>query len=510
MFGIEIWITFVASFIASIWGLIQIGRHFDKEDDPKTKELRKQVGRWLSGQEGSSLEIQLKEINQTFLCLFDHVFSVKQSVVENIIWAGLLLSPVILTALRMSRSLLDNPADALLTTIVLAFSLSLGVAIGRFGAAIAIGRFGIAIGIGRFGIANAIDRFGTAIGIGRFGTAISIGIILTIGLGIGVLSTGLGIVLTIATLIIISLGGDIVLGIVSGLSGYIVLAITSGLSGYIVLAIIMGLSFGIGVGGLMIIGLGSVRHIAISIGLSTIILIGIVIGSTIVTSRGIGVVIETATGIAGAIVFTIGSAIVVGSSRRISVHPLKALASSLVFIIVVSLIASLIREDAVSSLLDTINQQGIKVLAFVALNIFADAISLLETRWVLQRGSSATAVQLLGLLALDLLASTAIFLFLPAIVGEITTFGDAVFLRGDRPWLGILFWSTFGTSVVFYLFVTAVFLFLLPGHVLSKGFRRVIGSFSTIEDRPFTSIAYALIALISMLLALTAGIAAAT
>ena len=79
--------------------------------------------------------------------------------------------------------------------------------------------------------------------------------------------------------------------------------------------------------------------------------------------------------------------------------------------------------------------------------------------------------------------------------------------RGDRPWLGILFWSTFGTSFIFYAFLIAVFVFLLPGHAIAKGFRRFIGSFATIEDRPFTSIAYALSA-VCFLFAGATGIAA--
>jgi hypothetical protein len=53
----------------------------------------------------------------------------------------------------------------------------------------------------------------------------------------------------------------------------------------------------------------------------------------------------------------------------------------------------------------------------------------------------------------------------------------------------------------------AVFLFLLPGHAISNGFRRIIGSFSSIEDRPFTSIAYAL-SLLFISLALLTGITA--
>ena len=164
-------------------------------------------------------------------------------------------------------------------------------------------------------------------------------------------------------------------------------------------------------------------------------------------------------------------------------------------------------DVAASSLMDTISGEDVKILAFVAFNMFAGGVSILETRWVLRLGSSATVIQLLGVLALDLAASAAIFLFLPAVTGEITTFWDAVFLRGDRPWLGVLFWSTFGTSALFYLFLTAVFLLLLPGHALATGFRGVIGSFLSIEERPFTSLACALSALF-ILLAAAMGITA--
>ena len=44
------------------------------------------------------------------------------------------------------------------------------------------------------------------------------------------------------------------------------------------------------------------------------------------------------------------------------------------------------------------------------------------------------------------------------ILGELPALWEAIFFEGDRPWLGILFWSTFSTSVVFYLFVIAAVL----------------------------------------------------
>ena len=61
----------------------------------------------------------------------------------------------------------------------------------------------------------------------------------------------------------------------------------------------------------------------------------------------------------------------------------------------------------------------------------------------------------MGLLVLDLILSAAIFLVLPLVLWEIPDFLQAIRFQGPRPCLGILFWSTFSTSVVFYLFVAS-------------------------------------------------------
>jgi len=56
-------------------------------------------------------------------------------------------------------------------------------------------------------------------------------------------------------------------------------------------------------------------------------------------------------------------------------------------------------------------------------------------------------------------ASAAIYLVLPTILWpQILEFGDAMLFRGNRPWLRILFWTTFSTSFMFYLFVAAALL----------------------------------------------------
>ena len=54
----------------------------------------------------------------------------------------------------------------------------------------------------------------------------------------------------------------------------------------------------------------------------------------------------------------------------------------------------------------------------------------------------------------ELLLSAAVFI-LPTTMWELPTFWDAIVFRGDRPWLGVLFWTTLSTSALFYLFVLA-------------------------------------------------------
>jgi hypothetical protein len=440
---ITAWLILVSAILAIIWTLIQVGSHFDR--DPKTKELRDQFGKWLSEQGGRTLTLtaRLQETNQAFFDLFDRIFGATGSVIERSIWLGLLLSPVTLVGTRIPV-MVGSEAPFKDAADSLLFAISLA--------------FSVSLGVATsnrtflaFSIANILGGISIGIGI-ALGNALALGIGIALALG--------GLALALGRL----LGGALGNGVSAALG--------------------LGLGLGIALSNSLSIG------IALGNGLS----IGIAFGNTLGGTRTLG----------------IGRVSQFVQSIHILVHPLRALAASLVFIVVVSIVVSLIRADVISSLLDTINQQGFRVLAFVAFNVFANTFSLLETRWVLRRGRSATVVQLLGLLALDLVASAGIFLFLPAVVGELNTFWDAVFLHGDRPWLGILFWSTFGTSVLFYLFVAAVFLFLLPEHALYAGFRttlRVIGHFSTIEDRPFTSVAYAVTAL-CILLATAIGITA--
>lgn len=134
--------------------------------------------------------------------------------------------------------------------------------------------------------------------------------------------------------------------------------------------------------------------------------------------------------------------------------------------------------------------KGIEVLGFMIFNVFADGVSLVQTRLVLQRSVETEIWQLLGLLVLDLVLSALIFLFLPIVLWQIPVFLEAALFRGDRPWLGILFWTTFSTSVLFYLFVVAALL-IRPLAALAKLFGGLFSPFN-LEAHPVRCLAIAM------------------
>jgi hypothetical protein len=173
-------------------------------------------------------------------------------------------------------------------------------------------------------------------------------------------------------------------------------------------------------------------------------------------------------------------------ATSVLVQPIRALASSLFFICLLGLS----QRDAANSFVAAVGTEGFKLLAFVAFNVFADGVSLLETRWVLQHGANAGVRRLLGLLALDIVLSLLIFLVLPVILWQAPAFLEAALFRGDRPWLGILFWSTFSTSVLFYLFVVAALL-VRPLAALAKAFSWLSRPFN-LEAHPVRCMAIAM------------------
>ncbi len=228
------------------------------------------------------------------------------------------------------------------------------------------------------------------------------------------------------------------------------------------------------------------------------VLYGVLVGVLVVSVLGGGLPEGIAWGLGVAVSLNLaGVALLLLRRFSLPVHPLRSLALSLVTVFILGVIM----RDASVSFYHLLLQDGPIVLSYVAFNVFADGISLLETRWVLRRSLNLGLLALLGLVLLDLALSAGIFLFLPLVLRELPSFWQGMFFRGSQPWLGILFWSTFSTSALFYLFVGAVLSLILPGHGLARLFHRTVGQMITIESRPFTAIAWGMILLLVVVFA---------
>ncbi|PKB57302.1 MAG: hypothetical protein BZY73_03730 [SAR202 cluster bacterium Casp-Chloro-G3] len=198
-------------------------------------------------------------------------------------------------------------------------------------------------------------------------------------------------------------------------------------------------------------------------------------------------------GIGGAIFGGIGA---IGSGIgiiRIPISPWKALVSSLI----VLLVASIIFNEAGWAFWRAI-QANPWVLTFVAFNVFADGVSLWETRWVLEKGATARVPKLVGLLVLDFVLSGVIYLVLPlALWPQILEFWDAWQFKGEQPWLGLLFWTTFSTSFLFYGFVLAALL-VRPLRAAAVGLG-VVGNWFGLEEHPVRCLSVAMALVVTLI-----------
>lgn len=179
--------------------------------------------------------------------------------------------------------------------------------------------------------------------------------------------------------------------------------------------------------------------------------------------------------------------------NRFLINPLRALASSMIFLFALSITWGNVGWNFLSSILEEP-----LVLSFVAFNVFADSVSLWETRWVLQRGAAAGASKLVALLTLDFILSGIIYLVLPlALWPQILEFQDAWRFQGERSWLGLMFWTTFSTSFIFYLFVASALL-VRPLRALAIGFRG-IGKLFDLEKHPVRCLSVAMAVVVTLI-----------
>jgi hypothetical protein len=141
--------------------------------------------------------------------------------------------------------------------------------------------------------------------------------------------------------------------------------------------------------------------------------------------------------------------------RALPVGPLRAVLSSLIVMVILAL-----HEPTASSVfLSDLLRGNWGLFGFIAFNIFGDAVSLVETRVILRWSRGAPLRTLLSLLLLDSILSAGIYMVLPELAHQdLNILWQGIAFKGPQPWLGILFWSTFLTSLMFYGFLASVVL----------------------------------------------------
>ena len=133
----------------------------------------------------------------------------------------------------------------------------------------------------------------------------------------------------------------------------------------------------------------------------------------------------------------------------LKISPIRTMIISLLFMFIIFLIF----DETKNSLFSDFNKYRWTLLVYLLLNIFADSFSILETRFIFQKAFSVNFIKSIFLLVLDIFASGFLFLIIPLSTGNLQVFLDALFFKGNSPWFGILFWSTFSTSIIFYIYV---------------------------------------------------------
>jgi hypothetical protein len=149
------------------------------------------------------------------------------------------------------------------------------------------------------------------------------------------------------------------------------------------------------------------------------------------------------------------------------------LLASISSIALITLLTFVYRRDVYHQFVGAMKSMN---MVYLGLNIIADSFSVIETHWILLKVGNLLKVRrtrnclLIGvLLLLDLAASSALILVIPVCTRSYEIF-PAIWFSGEKPWLGIFFWSTFTTSIIFYLFVVSSLLL-----IIIEPFRRLLG-----------------------------------
>lgn len=191
-----------------------------------------------------------------------------------------------------------------------------------------------------------------------------------------------------------------------------------------------------------------------SAGLFMITTISVLIARRLAESTGAPIdgTIVAAIGVGSAFgVPILGAACLIPTSFYV-VSAAKSFVLSLFFIAVLACVFPTVTAMAVSAM-----GTRAAIVTFVLFNLFADAISLVVTRWLLVRVGTVSFRSFLFFLLADFCASVSIFLLLPGIADfSFSILAQGIFLAGPQPWVGLLFWSTFFTSALLYFYVPSV------------------------------------------------------
>lgn len=147
-----------------------------------------------------------------------------------------------------------------------------------------------------------------------------------------------------------------------------------------------------------------------------------------------------------------------------NISPIRAFISSIIFLAILSWFYS---DIALSFILD-FNKSGVILIGYLLLNMFADSISLYETYIILRIGTNMSTFKFFLLVLLDFILSGLIFIALPISTGNLDIFVNAVWFKGDMQWIGILFRSTFLTSLVFWIYLLSIGMLALFQKIFTK------------------------------------------
>lgn len=146
------------------------------------------------------------------------------------------------------------------------------------------------------------------------------------------------------------------------------------------------------------------------------------------------------------------------------IDPFRTMVLSLIPI----LFLSYIRPEATQEFISLLIDGQLLLLSYLIFNIYADSVSVHETHWILNKAIDADSIsvtKLAGYFSVDVLLSAIIYFILPMLVGVNDQFFMGIIFSGDRPWIGILFWSTFATSIIFYSFIVSAFILKIIGKI---------------------------------------------